>query len=140
MKCEKFVIQELVPEEVYKKRGEKAWELIDPRLITTIDAIKRKFSKGTMTINNYKWGGDRSQSCLRTLSFYKSAEKMDSSFSQHKYGRAIDCVFSAYSTDEVRQYIIDNPKEFPYVKGIELGTTWLHVDVRNTPIVKTFYP
>ena len=140
MVAEFFRIEELVPPAVFARRGSKAWQLIDPRLVKSIDAIKRRFPNGTMTINNWKWGGIREQSGLRTMDFYSTGEKMEESFSQHKYGRAIDCVFSRYSTEEVRQYIINNPGEFPYVKGIELGTDWLHIDVRNSETVLTFKP
>jgi len=40
-------------------------------------------------------------------------------------------VFSDYSAEEVRNYIIDNPHEFPYIKGLELVVNWVHLDVRN---------
>ena len=128
-----FKIQELVPKPIYLVRGESAFELIDSKLIVTMDAIKERFPNGTMTINNWLWGGARLWSGLRTPD-YSGYSKT----SQHSFGRALDCVFSEYVVDEVRQYIIDNPEEFPYVTGIELGTSWLHVDVRNYDGVKKF--
>lgn len=133
MASKHFRIEELVPQHIFDAKGERAWETIDSRLVATIDAIKDRFPKGTMTINNWFWHGDREWSGLRT-----SDSPYYSWTSQHTFGRAIDAVFSAYDTEEVRQYIIDNPDEFPYVKGIELGTSWLHVDVRNCDIIKKF--
>ena len=130
-----FKIQEFVPEHIYLKRGEKAWELIDDRLIITAEALKKAFPLGTMTINNWVWGGDRMWSGLRTLE-----SKYYSETSQHTFGRAIDCIFSEYSAQEVRTYIIDNPELFPYVTGIEdfNGMSWVHIDVRNSDLVKIF--
>ena len=66
MKSKYFKIFELVPLHIYKIYGEGAWKFIDPRLIEMIDLIKEHFNKGTMAINNYRWGGDRNWSGLRT--------------------------------------------------------------------------
>lgn len=126
MKSKHFKIHELVPKHIYKKYGKRAWKFIDEKLILTIDALKDKFPDGSMTINNYKWKGDRHWSGLRTpeSSWYSET-------SMHSFGKAVDAVFSKYTTDEVRNYILNNPSEFPYIKGIELGVSWLHIDVRN---------
>ncbi len=137
-KCKHFVIEELVPPQVFKDRGQKAWELLDVRALMTIDALREKF--GSMTINNWKWNGDRQWSGLRT-----SDSPYYSPYSQHSFGRAFDCIFKDISTEEVRVYILENPEEFPYIKGIELDGTkikvsWLHFDVRNVDTLSTFRP
>ena len=130
-----FRIEELVPKEVFDLVKEDAlWEIFDERLLATIDALKEKFPEGSMTINNWLWGGDRDQSGLRTKNC-----KFYSPTSQHSIGKAIDCVFSDYETDSVRQYIINNPDEFPHIKGIELDVSWLHVDVRSRDEVLLFH-
>jgi len=130
-----FKIQEFVPEHIYLKRGEKAWELIDDRLILTAETLKGLFPQGTMTINNWLWAGNRTESGLRT-----PESKYYSETSQHSFGRAIDCIFSEYSAQEVRTYIIDNPGLFPYITGIEdyNGMGWVHIDVRNSDLVRIF--
>ena len=135
MKSKYFKAHELVPEHIYNERGLKSWELLDPRLIETIDALKEQFNVGTMTINNYFWNGDRHWSGLRT-----PGSKYYSETSQHSFGRAIDAVFSDYTAEEVRLYVIDNPKQFPHIKGIELGIDWFHCDLRNSNERKMFYP
>ena len=38
-KCENFSIHELVPPNVFYNRGEKAWELLDERLLITLDSL-----------------------------------------------------------------------------------------------------
>jgi len=126
MKAKFFAIHELVPPHIFEKYGEKAWKFIDSRLIESIDALKEHFNLGTMTINNYYWGGDRRWSGLRTPKSPYYSET-----SQHSLGNAIDAVFSHYSAAEVRNYIIDNPHKFPHIKGMELEVSWLHIDTRN---------
>jgi len=126
VKSKYFKIHELVPKKMYEKYGEKAWRYVDVRLIQSIDKLKEHFNLGTMTINNYFWGGDREWSGIRTPEspYYSYG-------SQHSYANAFDIVFSDYSAEEVRNYIIDNQHEFPHIKGLELGVSWVHLDVRN---------
>lgn len=121
-----FKIHELVPKNTFEQHNLRAWRFIDERLIKTIDKLRELFPEGTITINNYFWGGDRNWSGLRTPD-----SKYYSSSSMHTLGKAVDCIFSHYSTDTVRTYILEHPGEFPYIKGIELGVGWLHIDVRN---------
>ena len=134
MRSKHFKLPELVPLNLFNSVHEELlWKMLDPKLIESVDAIKEKFPKGTMTINNYFWGGDRGWSGIRT-----KESPWYSPTSQHSIGKAIDAVFSEYSTEEVRQYIIDNPEEFPHIKGIEIEVSWLHVDVRSSDKVRLF--
>jgi len=130
-----FEIHELVPEHIFQKKGLSAWSLIDDRLIETIDALKEIFSKGTMTINNYYWSGDREWSGLRT-----PTSRWYSETSMHTHGKAIDAIFSNYKAEEVREYIKNHPDKFPHIKGIEENISWLHIDTRNEDKLKSFYP
>ena len=114
-----------LPKEQQDENELRLWAMFDEKLLETIDTIKAKFNYGSMTINNYKWGGNREWSGLRD-----SSSSYYSKTSQHSLGKAVDCVFSRYTTDEVREYILNNPDEFPYVGGVELETSWLHIDVR----------
>jgi len=133
-RCKYFKIEELVSKETFDLiKEDTLWKLFDAKLLVTIDALKEKFPEGTMSINTWKWQGDRNQSGLRTKN-----SKYYSPTSQHSVGRAVDCVFSDYETEEVRQYIINNPKKFPYIKGIEKGVSWLHIDVRSSDRVVIF--
>ena len=136
MKSKKFKIHELVPLRLHNTvHPDVLWRMIDPRLIETIDTIKETFPEGSMTINNYMWGGNRGWSGLRTKdSDYYSPT------SQHTLGKAIDAIFSKYDVEDIRQFILNNPDKFPHVGGIELGVSWLHVDVRDrvNGKIKTF--
>lgn len=133
MKSKHFKIHELVSKDLYQLKGESAWRYVPHDLIIAIDTIKERFPKGTMTINNYEWGGSRQWSGLRTP---------DSSYfsftSMHSFMMAIDAVFSDYSAEEVRQDILSTPSAYPTIRGLELGISWLHIDCRNTEELVTF--
>ncbi len=133
IKSRHFKIEELVPREMFKKYGDKCWDFLDPQLIESIDTIKDRFSAGTATINNWLWNGNRNWSGIRTpdSSYYSPS-------SMHSWGRAVDIVFSKYSPDEVRQDIINNPDIYPYIKGLELDITWVHLDTRSRESLLTF--
>lgn len=130
-KSKHFKVEEFVPPDVMSARGGKAIELMDERIIITADKLKEVFTDGTITINNWLWGGDRVSSGLRTPS-----STHYSPYSQHTFGRAIDAVFSSYHINEVRDYILDHQDQFPYVNFMEVDISWLHVDCRNCePII-----
>jgi len=127
MKSKYFKIHELVPQPMYEEYGDAAWRYVDVRLIETIDKLKEHFNLGTMSINDYYWGGKRKESGIRTQD-----SKYYSFGSQHSYANAFDIVFSHYTAEEVRNYIIsNNTHEFEHIKGLELGVSWVHLDVRN---------
>ena len=135
MKSKHFEIHELVPQYIHNTYGNKAWRFIDPRLIETIDTLKEAFPLGTMTINNYLWGGNRNWSGLRTpRSDYFSETSM------HSQGKAVDMVFSEYESEHIRNYIIKNPNIFPHIRGLEMGISWVHIDVRNEDTLVCFHP
>ena len=131
--CKHFSIKELVPEQVYRERGEKAWELMDRYELMTIDQLREDF--GRIHINTWAWGGERQWSGLRTpLSPYGTM------YSQHRFGRATDKLFLDSTVEEARDAVLNNRERYPYVKSVELGTSWLHTDSRNTAGLKSFYP
>lgn len=130
-----YKVHEFVPEHIYKKYGEKAWRFIDSRLISSFDTIKERFPNGTVTLNNYFWGGNRHWSGIRTS---KSPDYSETSM--HSFASAGDAVFSEYEAEEIRQDIIANPEIYPYIKGIEMGISWLHIDTRNEDKLQLFYP
>ena len=55
-KCKHFAIHELVPKEVYEKYGERAWQFLDVHALVQLDMLRVRY--GSMTINNYFWGGN----------------------------------------------------------------------------------
>lgn len=122
-----FILQELVPPSIYNTRGESAQELLDSRLLITLDQLREVF--GPLTVNNWHTGGNYSESGLRSFD-----TKTGAKFSQHKFGRAADCKFKNKAPREAAHYVLAHRGEFPYLTTIEnpdATPTWLHVDVRN---------
>lgn len=134
-RCSHFAIHELVPPNVFHARSENAWELLDERLLITLDRLRERY--GSITVNNWYWGREREWSGLRTKDspYY-------SDYSQHTFGRAADCLFSDRTSERVRQDILANPNDpaFELIGSIELGVSWLHFDVRNCERIKSYHP
>lgn len=133
--CKYFIIQELVSPGTYKKRGDKSWQLLDDRLLITLDRLRERY--GQMTVNNWQWGGDREWSGLRTPD-----SPWYSTYSQHSYGKAADIIFKHITAEQVRQDILQTPdhKDFELINSFEEDTSWLHVDCRNVQRLYTFKP
>lgn len=151
-KCKHFAIQELVPPKVYEDRGERAWELLDDRMLLTLDELRDEF--GGMIVNTWhserliRRYGLRQFSGLRTYDYWdKPSRSVEEnlqaylkSYSQHKYGRAFDALFLTITAKDVRTKIKADPSKYEHLKAIEEGITWFHGDVRNTEQLKLFYP
>ena len=135
-KLNNFAVHELVPPETYEKFGNRAIRYIDQRLIATLNAI-RDYVNTPMTINNYKFGGDRIGSGLRL-----PGSKYHSMYSAHSHGMAFDAVGN-FDYDQIRQDIMDKEDELlPHPVRLEMDINWLHVDVMNETdkFVVTFNP
>lgn len=127
--CEYFKIHELVPKAVYSELGEKAWRLFDERILKLIDTLRD--SHGPAYVNNWFWGGDKQWRGIR----YPESP-VYSPYSQHTFGRAIDVVFKQVTAEKARQDIRNHIDYYLSASGaesitIEIGVSWLHVDVRN---------
>jgi hypothetical protein len=136
-RCKHFEIYELVTPDIFSARGDAAWELLDPRLLITVDAVRERF--GRTIINNWKSGGQYHESGLRVFGTSTGAK-----LSQHFFGRAADCKLDIAPADACA-YILSHRDEFPYLTTMENTTatpTWLHVDVRNnaTPDIRIVNP
>jgi len=136
-----FVIQELVPQHIFLKRGYKSWQLLDWRALKTLEWVRDHL--GQCTVNNWHIGGKYSQSGFRTFEFYEQ-QGVDSivakvclsdSLSQHKFGRSFDCKLKNHTAEEARDYIINNWERFGlgWAITLEEGVSWLHFDCRTHP-------
>ena len=125
---EHFIIEELVDPQTFKDRGQKAFELLDPLMLWTLDRMRENFGK--ISINTWKWGGQYKYSGFRPKNCVEG-----SYYSQHRLGRAFDLKLESYKPEEIRQAIKDDPDNeiFKYINCVENGTpTWLHIDGRHT--------
>lgn len=122
-----FILQELVGPDVFAERGERAWELLQPAALVSLDKLRRKF--GPVTVNNWHAGGQYQESGLRTSRSLTGAK-----WSMHRFGGADDCKFRDATPQEVYDYVLLHPDEFPEITAMEniIATpTWLHQDCRN---------
>lgn len=129
-----FNVEELVPQHIFELKGLSSIELMNPKILDVADTL-RELTGVPLTINNWKWGGNRNWSGLRdaTSSYYSPT-------SQHSFGNAIDVVNKHISAHEVRNLILDNTDLFPYVTFLECGISWVHIDVREGNGIKLWVP
>ena len=122
-----FALEELVPRSVYRERGHKGWELLNPNLLRALDELREVF--GPIVVNNWAYGGRREWSGLRT-----EDSPYGTRYSQHRFGNAADCLLG--DVEGAREWVLAGNSS--YITGVELDTSWLHIDVRNCKKIKTF--
>lgn len=125
MKAKHYKIQELVSEKIFHTYGQKAWWFIDTTLIRTLDTI-REMSNNPVTVNNWVFGGDNEHRGLR-----EPGVDIGAYMSLHKLGKAADINIKGFTDKEVYNFIFKNIGKLPYIKGIQLGDGYVHIDVRN---------
>lgn len=125
-----FILQELVPEEIYSRYGQKSIWFSDPVAVRVLLFMRERYGK--TKVNNWKWGGNRDEAGYRLPTTETGSE-----FSQHKLGRAFDPQFEEYTADEVREDILRNQDLFlslglTTIEHKEYAPTWVHYDTRPT--------
>ena len=115
-----FKTNELVPDFVFKARGESARELMDERIILMMNKLRDWCGK-PITVNGKgrNWSGYRTKECPEY-----------SLYSQHNFGRAIDSICEIKPI-EFHKKILTNLEEFKFVRFIEIDISWLHIDCRD---------
>lgn len=122
-----FDLRELVSPDIYEQRGQRAWEVLNPAALVTVDELRDYF--GPITINDWLWGGSYKLSGMRPFDTSIGAR-----FSMHKYGGANDLKPKRLTVQEMYKSILDKPERFPRLRvmeNIDATPTWLHMDVRN---------
>lgn len=128
-----FDLEEIVCAHVYKKYGETAWGIFDPRLLLTIDRIREKIGK-PIFVNNWKEEGNLSQRGFRCpqCNLVKTASDENRLYvSAHMTGQAIDFEVQGLLSSEVREWIIKNKNLWPYPIRLEKDVSWIHLDTRD---------
>jgi len=122
-----FKVQELVSEEIYNKYSESyiLSRFFDNRMLQTLDSIREHF--GALTVNNWSYGGNRTESGLRVQGM-----KNYNFTSLHSWGRAFDIVSKKYTAEEMRKEILKNQYKFPFIRRMEKDVPWLHIDNYTT--------
>lgn len=134
-----FKLEELVSQDFFEKNTEAdILKKFDPNVLKAADWIKETFSiNHPVTINNWLWGGNRQYSGLR-----RPGDDFYSPTSMHSTGKAIDMVFKNISAEEIRNEIkrlISKGYDIPYIKRIENGVSWLHIDTKETGLKEVYF-
>ncbi len=117
-----FKLYELVPKATLAHMGERAWLLLDHRILIAGDQV-RDFFGAPCTVNTWHDGGDKDSRGWRPGDDPDGAEH-----SQHKYGRALDLIIQGVTGAEARDVILNHQEHFPFISRIEDGTPHLHFD------------
>lgn len=127
-RCKYFSIEELVSPAMHKEVHEEAlWCMFDTDALKAIDWLRERY--GAATINNWKWGGDFTESGLRTRS-----DEYYSEGSQHSRGAAFDIKFKYVTAQHIRDDLAEmelRGEKVPYIKRIENDVSWLHIDTMD---------
>jgi hypothetical protein len=108
----------------------KIWYCWDPRVLWTADQLRKRYGK--VLVNTWKWGGS-----LQYCGWRPKKPPIGQSWSewtQHAWFRALDMHFQEVSAEEIRQEIKAHWADwnaFQYIRCIEAGVSWLHIDTRN---------
>lgn len=126
-RCKYFAIQELVYPALFEARGDACWDMLDPRLLITLDEMRAAY--GEIRVNDWHHGGPYKLSGARPFD-----DAVGAKWSMHKYLRAADCKFLSFSPEDVASDILSHPDKFPHLTCMEDAAktrTWLHIDTRN---------
>lgn len=124
-----FHIQELVDPSTWNLLGDKAWFLLDPRLLWTLDRLRERYDRA-ITINTWRW---TTRSPLTMRGFRPAGATVGAEHSQHRYGRAADFDVEGMEAEDIRQDILSHQTDdiFKYIACLEVDISWVHMDVRN---------
>lgn len=135
-----FIIQELVDEVTYTNFGDDSWQFFDTDTLHTL-LVLRKGINLPFEINNWYWGGVYDERGLRTnISeiVYGKTIKKKLYLSGHVLGKAFDFKVKGMSSDDVRQWAVDNADLFPCkvrFENINSATgksiSWVHFDTKS---------
>ena len=129
MKLRNFQLWELVPKEIYDRRGAQAIECMDLRIVAAVDDLRDNLRKegydNGFIINSWKSGGAKTQSGLRVY-----GQKEYSNTSQHSFGRAVDFTTKT-PIKAIHKHILTNLDKYPHIRFIEVDISWCHVDCRD---------
>ena len=129
-------IRELVDHQTFLTLGQKAWQLIDMRLLETLNQIKDAYGY-TMVINTWfmqdwqRFGEMREFSCFRPNT--STVGKPDGA---HYRGMGVDILFfdaggNLINSDTIRQKLMADCAKFPWIRCLEIGISWVHIDVMD---------
>lgn len=122
-----FTLKELVPAITFdSNRSDILWNVFDHRILITADMLRNRYGK--LLANTWAFGGQH-----QYRGFRPPGCLIGSTYSQHRFGRALDLEPVLVTAEEIRQDILKSPDraEFKYITAMELNVSWLHIDCRS---------
>lgn len=119
-----FHVSELIPPALFEKYGEtRAWNFVNKRAFGNLVKF-REYVGHSFIINNYKTGGPREWSGMRTPDspYYRDT-------SQHSLANAYDIQCPDLEPQELQDIVQKVYAKYD-IGGLELAPTWTHVDWR----------
>lgn len=126
-----FRTEELVCPHVFERFGHAALDFFDKDLLAVLLFIRQGLNR-PIYVNNWAWGGDKSQRGLRCncCALVKGKTALEKPYlSAHLFGKGIDFHVQGMTAEEVRQWIAQNAAYLPCKIRVESGVSWVHVDV-----------
>lgn len=119
--------------------------LIDPRIIRIMEKIRTDFDR-SVYVNGWYYG-----LAMEYRGFREPSSPYYSPGSAHSFGQAVDYHITGIGPKEMRQYLLDNEKDFMLLGLTRIenpdhtttsGTGWTHIDVKHTgkDHIHTFNP
>ncbi len=125
---------ELVSPAVYAVSGDNSLSLFDPEALQALDDL-REFFGCSITINNWKSGGQFQRRGYRTLQNEMAVNPKSTGHSAHQLGKAFDCDIQGYTAEQAREKILqnqDNPL-LAKIQRMEASVPWIHFDTVAPP-------
>lgn len=137
-----FDTSELVCPHAYRVHGDAAMKFADPRMLKWLAWFRAAVMR-PVYVNNYQWGGDKSQRGYRCNLCQLVKNKTTSGqlyLSAHTRFQAVDFAVKDMGSEETRQWIAHHANQMPVNIRVERGTIgWVHVDVSNITGQKIIY-
>lgn len=128
-----FKVQELVCPHVYSRFGDTAIQFFDKGILDTLLFIREHIGM-PIYINNWMWGGNKSQRGLRcnVCALVKEKTSLEKPYlSAHLLGRGIDFNVKGMSAEEVRNWLEDMKNGLPCKIRVEDEVSWVHIDTSS---------
>lgn len=125
-----FQLYELVPQVDFERYGNRLWYVFDDRILQAADVLRGLY--GPMVVNDWHDGGSN-----HFRGFRPAGCTVGATFSQHRYGRALDLIPQETTAEKIRGDIIADPEIVTdwmgdlLITAMETGVSWLHIDCRN---------
>jgi hypothetical protein len=130
-----FIVKDLVPESIYNAYKENSIWFLDNRVINVAEKLV-ELSGEKITCNSWASGGS-----LQFCGFRPLNCAIGASYSQHKFGRALDLHIVGLSGKQMFELVLAYSSSLiPLgLTAIERGcSSWIHVDVRYTSLSGLF--